>query len=340
MKIAALTPFPFVHAEFGGGQRIENLLLSVDNEVRVFVANLHGEGTGRYKNLDISLHKVPETMPGPEYDMNVALASKEVFGPLLDDYNPDLVILEHPWQVEAVGGRAFLYDAHNNETHMKSLISSQEVVAMTQGLEEKALKAKHVTFCSQSDELATDSPKTWVPNGTEWPEKENEFGYESRTLLFVGSAHPPNIGAAITLAQLAPALPGYEIVIAGACSQAVQTDTPNVTLAGHVNKPTLAYLMRNAHAFINPIAGGSGTSLKVISALSYGLPVISSKFGARGYEEACAIATNAEEMLSEIQTLSSIPAWRGRSQTGRDFAREYSWANIGVKFNEVIEGLL
>jgi len=44
MKIAALTPFPFVHAEFGGGQRIENLLLSVDNEVRVFVAKLTRRG--------------------------------------------------------------------------------------------------------------------------------------------------------------------------------------------------------------------------------------------------------------------------------------------------------
>jgi len=339
MKIAALSPFPFMDAEFGGGQRIDNLLTSIDNEVRVFIANGGAEGRGRHKNLDVSLHPVPISTHRSEYDMDVAAASKRVFGPLIEEYDPDLVILEHPWQVRALSGQKHIYDAHNNESHMKSLISSDDVVQETQKLEAKALEADHVTYCSVADQIETNSPKTWIPNGTDIPEIQNSSGYESKILLFVGSAHPPNIGAALTLAQLAPALPGYEIVIAGSCGQAIQCDAPNVTLAGHVNKQMLAYLMRSARAFINPIAAGSGTSLKVISALSYGLPTISSKFGARGYEDSCIIANNAQEMISEIEALGSRVHWKEKSELSRNFAEDYSWDAIGATFNDVVMGM-
>lgn len=339
MKIAALAPFPFVEAEFGGGQRIHNLLTAVDHEIRVFVANAGVEATAQYKNLKMSFHKVPTTPEANEYDMDVANASKEVFGPLLDLYEPDLVILEHPWQVQSIKDTKFLYDAHNNETHMKTLISSKEVVQKTQELEAKALEANHVTFCSFDDQLETKSPKTWIPNGTELPKATNKDGYKSKMLLFAGSAHPPNIGAALTLAQLAPALPNYEIVIAGSCGQAVQTTAPNVTLTGHVSKETLAYLMRNARAFVNPIAGGSGTSLKVVSSLSYGLPVISSKFGARGYENACLLAKDAQQVLDAIELLASPDEWKQRSAISLSVATDYSWRKIGAQFNEVVMSL-
>jgi glycosyltransferase involved in cell wall biosynthesis len=338
MKIAALAPFPFHEAEFGGGERIDNLLTRIDSEVCVFVPNYGSEGSLKYKNLDITFHVIPDEFRKQDYDMAVAASAKQIFGRLLADYDPDLVILEHPWQVEALSGQKFIYDAHNNETEMKKLISTEDVVQEAARLEEIALRANHVTYCSEDDGLAVAN-KTWIPNGTNIPASPNKIGKESKTLLFTGSAHPPNIGAAITLASLASGLPDYQIVIAGACSAYVQTDLPNVSLLGHVNKPTLDYLFRTAHAFINPIAGGSGTSLKVIKALSYGLPVISSVIGARGYTDACIVAKTGNEVLEEIDLLKSPLYWDNVSRSSQEFAKQYSWDTLGAKFNEIVQSV-
>lgn len=335
MKIAALAPFPFHEAEFGGGERIDNLLTRIDGEVRVFVPNYGGEGRLKYKNLDITFHMIPEELRHEEYDLSVINSAKQVFAPLLEDYEPDLVVLEHPWQVDALDGQKFIYDAHNNETAMKKLIAGPRMIEEAMRAESLALKANHVTYCSEDDGLPAEN-KTWIPNGTDIPNVPNTIGKNNKVLLFTGSAHPPNIGAAITLASLASGLPDYHIVIAGACSAYVQTKLPNVTLLGHVNKQTLDYLFRTAHAFVNPMAAGSGTSLKVIKALSYGLPVVSSEIGARGFSDGCLIAKTGAEVIETIDKLKSNYYWDNVSKTSRELAQDFSWDKLGARFNEVV----
>jgi glycosyltransferase involved in cell wall biosynthesis len=338
MRIAALAPFPFHEAEFGGGERIENLLTRIDGKVRVFVPNYGGEGRMDYKNLDISFHMIPQELRKSEYDLSVIASAKQMFGQLLKDYEPDLVILEHPWQVEALDGQKFIYDAHNNETEMKKLIAGESVVKEAMRVEALALQANHVTYCSEDDGLAALN-KTWIPNGTDIPANPNRVGKENKTLLFTGSAHPPNIGAAIMLAGLASGLPDYQIVIAGECSRYVETDLPNVSLLGHVNKPTLDYLFRTSHAFVNPMAAGSGTSLKVIKALSYGLPVISSPTGARGFADGCIIAKTGHEVIEKLNLLRSPLYWETVSKASVELAKGYSWDVLGARFNQVIQSV-
>lgn len=338
MKIAALAPFPFVDKHFGGAERIYNLLTRIEHEVEVFVPNLTGFGEENHKNLKIRALKLPDWVAGKEYDLAVADGSKEIFAHLLD--RADLVVLEHPWQVEALTGQRFIYDAHNNEAKLKKIISTPETVAITQRLENLALKADHVTFCSLDDEILTDSPKTYIPNGTNLPKNLNKTGYTSKLLLFIGSAHPPNIGAALTLANLSQAFSDYEIVIAGACSQYIHTEAPNVHLLGQVSPETLDYLMKTSLAFVNLMAAGSGTSLKVIKALSYGLPVVSSEIGARGFADGCIIAKTAQEVIENVGQLKSPKQWEMASETATGLARGYSWDVIGNKFNEVVRGLL
>lgn len=338
MKIAALAPFPFYQAEFGGGERIYNLLTRIDSEVKVFIANVGAAGSVKDGNLDMEFFALDQE--ADDYDMLVAKNSLQVFGPALRDYEPDLVILEHPWQVLAIGGQKYLYDAHNNETNMKQAIGKTDIVEQVKDLEKLALRADHVTYCSVDDNLETESPKTWIPNGTDIPETPNLIGKDSKVLLFTGSAHPPNIGAALTLANLAKGLPDYHIVIAGECSRVIQTDLPNVSLLGHVNKQTLDYLFRTAHAFINPIVAGSGTSLKVIKSLSYGLPVISSELGARGYTDACIISRTAQELFSALDELKTPSHYKMVSESSRAFAKGYSWDAVGARFNEVVQSLL
>lgn len=339
VKIVALAPFPFVGGQFGGAERIYNLLTRIENSVDVICPNYGDTFTDTHKNLTMHYVSVPKELRVGEFDMVISKYSGSLLKDKLQALVPDVVVLEHPWQVDAIDGEKFVYDAHNNETELKRVISGEDSVKEASRVETKALQADHVTYCSLDDVLVTDSPKTYIPNGTDVPELNKNLGATSKTLLFVGSAHPPNIGAAITLAQLASALPDYQIVIAGNCSVHVKSDATNVSLLQHVSPAILDYLMRTAHAFINPIAAGSGTSLKVIRALSYGLPVLSSEVGARGFKDACLIVRTAQELLDGLSDLQSPKYYKEVSERSREASRAYSWDAVGKTFNEVVHSV-
>lgn len=336
MRIAALAPFPFIKAEFGGGQRIYNLLTRVEAKLEVFTPNYQVEGTDTIANLNVNYYKIPKSDKADEFDFDV-IDSAHLIADRLQDF--DLVILEHPWQANALTGQLFLYDAHNNETALKRQLFGEDSAIKAASVETKALQADHVTYCSADDNLATASPMTLIPNGTDIPDIELGNSYRSKVLLFAGSAHPPNIGAAQMLANLSKILPEYEIFIVGACGQYVKTDSPNVRILGHVNNATLDALLRITHAFVNAIAAGSGTSLKVARALSYGVPVISSELGARGYGDSCIIAKNAQEVIDALVHLRIRTNYLKAAERAREASKSYSWDTIGADFNAVVEGL-
>lgn len=339
MRLAALAPFAFHNGGFGGAERILNLLTRVEHPIDVFVPAATVGPAIQLGNLNINGVQLADSVinSGNDYDTALSEVAGSMFADVLESY--DLTILEHPWQVDALQGKRFIYDAHNNESRMKSQLFPHEV-ARTKVVEAKALKAEHVTFCSLDDDLVTDSPMTHIPNGTDLPSIQRVNGSGVRNLLFVGSAHPPNIAAAVMLANLAQALPDYTVVIAGACSQYIQNAPSNVRLVGHVNPAILDFLFSNAHAFINIITAGSGTSLKVARALSYGVPVISSQLGARGYEDACMIAQSAQEVVDHLGTLTYPTIWKEESERARNAAEDLSWDKVGSRFNQVIQGLL
>ena len=339
MKIVALAPFPFMGRQFGGAERIYNLLSRIENPVDVICPNYGDTFTDKHKNLTIHYVSVPEELRVGEFDMVVSKHSGQLLKDKVQSLEPDLIVLEHPWQIDAIDGQKFVYDAHNNETEMKRLISGEDAIKEASRVETIALQADHVTYCSPDDALATDSPKTYIPNGADIPELSKSLGINSKTLLFVGSAHPPNIGAAMTLAHLAPALPGYQIVIAGDCSSHVKSDATNVSLLEHVSPAILDYLMRTAHAFVNPIAAGSGTSLKVIRALSYGLPVLSSEIGARGFRDECVIVRTAQELLDALAALQSPKYYKEVSERSREASKAFSWDTLGQTFNQVVHSI-
>jgi glycosyltransferase involved in cell wall biosynthesis len=102
----------------------------------------------------------------------------------------------------------------------------------------------------------------------------------------------------------------------------------------------LDYLFRTAHAFMNPIAAGSGTSLKVGRALSYALPVISSALGARGYEDACIITETAQEAFDALGALRDPRTYAEAANKSRTSAFDYSWDSVAAKYNDVIQKVL
>jgi glycosyltransferase involved in cell wall biosynthesis len=264
------------------------------------------------------------------------------FQDAIDAEAPELIILEHPWLYPFVGDVPFIYDSHNAEAFLTSLrwpggIDQQ----IATELETAAVrKAKAITYCSEQDAeiyrkyYNPTAPMHYIPNGTDLPDQLAEG--KNKSLLFVGSYYGPNIQAAQALANLSYLLPDYTIDIVGGCGNNVRTTQPNVKLWGQVDDDTLDALHRKAFAFLNLMQTGSGTSLKVGRAMSYGIPVISSAVGARGYESVL-IANTPTEILSTLAEVEKN--WDTHSKASRTFAEKISWDRAGVKFQGIVRGV-
>jgi glycosyltransferase involved in cell wall biosynthesis len=352
VKIVALVPFDIYPPAFGGGQRCVKLLERIGP---VTVIGLDWGGEGREEQHgDVTYKFISAGKPAWErsrklfgkdlftYDGMPAFCKSDLthLQDAIDAEAADLIILEHPWLYPFVGDVPFIYDAHNAEAFLTSLrwpggIDEQVV----KELETAAVKnAKAITYCSEQDAeifrkyYNPTAPLHFIPNGTDLPDTLAEG--KEKNLLFVGSYYGPNIQAAQALANLAYLLPDYKINIVGACGNNVKTTQPNVKLWGHVEDDVLDELHRKAYAFINLITTGGGTSLKVARAMSYGIPVISTRVGARGFEGVTVI-DNIDELLQVLENLD----WGVASVASRTYAEKISWDRVGVKFRGVVGGV-
>lgn len=301
VKIVGLTPFPILPAHFGGAERCWNVLSRL-GPVTVHALNWEGkfddhqigdvsyvvtpsspEAMKRARVLGAQGFSTYDTMP------HMARAFLDDYREAIEESEPDMVVLEHPWLVDFVGDRPFIYDSHNAETLSFSARFSNSLPEFlhVKELERRAVQgAKAVTYCSEADatvlrEMFGDFHGVHVPNGVVLPELSDDVDRD--VLLFVGSLYQPNVDAAQRLIRLAPQLRKYRIVIAGPCGYYVQNTEPNVEVVGPVSDRVLDKLMRQSVAFVNLVSAGSGTHLKVGRALAYGVPVITSQIGARGY---------------------------------------------------------
>ena len=352
MKIVALTPFNIIPPNFGGAERCLNLLSRL-GEITTIALNWDGvDQGGHYKEMKYwLLGAEPEavargkklfgqtvhTYDGmPAFCYNDLIKLKQA----INEEAPDLIVLEHPWLVPFVGDVPFIYDAHNAEGFLTSIrwpgTIDEQVV---KELEKKAVeKAKAITYCSELDAeifrkfYNVTAPMHYIPNGTDLPDKLAEG--KTKNLIFIGSTYGPNVRAAQELADIAGLLPDYKIQILGACGRHVRTAHDNVELTGQVTNDQMNEYFQNAYAFVNLMQTGSGTSLKIGRAMSYGLPVISTRVGARGYEGVTVI-DNTGELLQALENLD----WATASVASRTYAERISWDRVGVKFRGVVRGV-
>ena len=154
---------------------------------------------------------------------------------------------------------------------------------------------------------------TYIPNGTELQPKTNyKERLKSRDIIFVGSGHPPNKVAAKYIVNLAKFLPDFNFIIIGSCGNGLKINNipENVDIVGHIDEESLHKYFKTSFAFINPMTSGSGTHLKMMKALSYGIPIITSAIGARGFDndeidESMIIAESIDDMKKAIENLDN-----------------------------------
>lgn len=270
----------------------------------------------------------------------------------------DLLIIDHYSISPLVNGIdhiPVIYNSHNAEITMANqLYAGSEAASIVEAMERDVLKkSTAVTYCSKKDfnELENHYGKIfkskYIPNGAIAQSPVNfEDRLRSRDIIFIGSGHPPNNIAANRVIKIAKELPEFNFIIIGSCGNSIkQKFTDNVKILGEVDNKTLDKYFRTSFAFINPMDSGSGTHLKMMKALSYGVPIVSSKIGARGFSndeisKSMIIGDTDKEIIDGIVNLKNLEIYKNICSGSLDIFKAYDWEVIKKDYADFINSFI
>jgi GT2 family glycosyltransferase len=187
---------------------------------------------------------------------------------------------------------------------------------------------------AEQEILAVETPEAAV---AVWPLMMDAAGttqpFEARRdFCFLGGyRHPPNVDAArYFVAEIFPLiqarLPAARCILAGAFppEEVLALASDSVVVTGQV--PDLRDVFDPARVFICPLRVGAGAKGKIVSALAYGLPVVSTSIGVEGtalrHGEHVLQADGAADFAAACLALYADAAlWARLSANGQDFVR-------------------
>lgn len=361
----------------GGKERTATLMEALtEHDITFLSFSWTGEVFEKYINKNI--HQIQPPTPAPaikkfkEVTRDIAKNNYDLAFEILKDElvfftqkiaelaeAADLVIVDHA-SIGPLVPRLnvpIVFNSHNCEVSMaKQLYPEQKGLIQIVEKAEKDLLAKSdaVTYCSKQDikELEDNYGKInksiYIPNGAvKQNDVDPKLRMQSKNILFVGSGHPPNVAAARKLVPLAKMMPEYNFLIAGNAGVNLSFDSypKNLKILGHVSDNELHKYFQTSLAFINPMDAGSGTHLKMMKALSYGIPIITSKVGARGFtneeiEESMLLAESLQDMQKAILKLSNEKVVKELVAGSKHVFKEYDWATIQETYSKFINKMV
>ncbi len=154
---------------------------------------------------------------------------------------------------------------------------------------------------------------------------------ERSGILFVaGFGHPPNIDAAQWLVrEIMPAVrahvPDAHLWLVGSnpTPEVRNLATDGVTVTGHVSDQALRDFYRKSRVAIVPLRIGAGVKGKVVEALHYGVPLVTTSVGAQGLnglKNTVPVSDDAQELAREVVRLLKDDAyWRDVAKQGKSY---------------------
>lgn len=278
------------------------------------------------------------------------------------------VVLEHCYMArlpQAYGDR-FVYSSQNNETKLKEHWLawhplSSELIGEVEQLERYAVENSAAIVAVSSEDAQSftagrhsASPVIVVRNGAlspvslppEQASTLSGIAPGERSVVFLGSAHMPNIEAAEHIVhKIAPQCPDVQFHLVGSATCSIVEAPENVTLWGQVDDALKSAVLQSCSLAINPMVSGSGSNVKVSDFIGNGLFVISTNFGMRGYPESVkkhAKFVDIDDFPETILTafrrpgLYSLAAKRERREL---FDKELSMAVQSSRFVDMLKGL-
>lgn len=157
------------------------------------------------------------------------------------------------------------------------------------------------TFCNHA---------VFVNLAVYFPKRFSEIRDFKYDLLFVGSENPFNVeGLHWFFYKVYPLLPKCKIVVVGGVADSIK-DFPGLKKFPHIKN--LAPIYQKSKMVICPLLGGTGLKVKVAEALSFGRPIVTTRWGLTGIAEkkdnGCLVADEASGFADAIYRLSQDDA--------------------------------
>ena len=196
----------------------------------------------------------------------------------------------------------------------------------------------------QGSERTLVVPRTWAaePLQESWP---------SGVIGYLGTLHhKPNWDGLLAVLTALASLDhsGVEVRVVGgpdAVGARLAASFPSVTYVGHLPESELLEEARRWSTVINPVFWNArGASTKLAKAISWGIPIVSSRVGARGYRgitDEVIWADSPAEMARLALRLSCDAELRGRSAMRvRELAgKSPSLHELGCQLNQALASL-
>jgi glycosyltransferase involved in cell wall biosynthesis len=280
------------------------------------------------------------------------LESVSFFSRIVNRYLPDAV------QV---------YDAHNIDSDLWTQLAAAQHSNVFEGYAANALQAETSLYkrvdafcgCSDADReklFALNQgrlPGFTIPNGVDTDAKpfdENPMKHSQKEILFCGSLdyYPNEEGLIWFYDQVFPlikkAIPEVVLTLVGASTKRERhqalLDDPSVHFEGRVADVKPFYY--RAGVCIAPLLSGSGTRLKILEAMSFGNPIVSTSIGAEGLniiprkhlliaDEPFAFASIVIELMQEQNLFEKV-----RLNARELICSVYAWEKIGSELNRFL----
>jgi glycosyltransferase involved in cell wall biosynthesis len=152
-------------------------------------------------------------------------------------------------------------------------------------------------------------------------------------VLFVGGfAHAPNLDGAIWFVrEIWPLIrglhPGHRLCLVGSdpTEGLLALAADDVVVTGHVSEPELVAHYSRARVVVAPLRFGAGTKGKIVEAMRFGVPCVTTTTGAQGLSDAnfLRVADEPSAMAAHISELIHDPgAWIRASREAQAFVLE------------------
>ncbi|MBT8145931.1 MAG: glycosyltransferase family 4 protein [Gammaproteobacteria bacterium] len=305
MKILLTTPYDISQANYGGAVRTIELaaaLTRVGHEVKILSANNPVGDNYMFKSFTPIGHFF-----NPFFILKYIL--------VLSRFQPDLIIAAFPYQsvmllpIARVKGVPVIYDAHNIE-HLRFLRMGKRRAARIVKLFEGLMMAHSVaTICVSGEEESYvrerfRRPTVLVPNGVTISERKTAKNREYSFCFFGALDYLPNTNALAFLREAWPDIknecPGATLLVVGRNPPQWSRSVEDWQVLGEVSSVPEA--ISKARILLCPINEGGGSRLKIIEAVANGLLVLSTKFGAEGFEQ---LANQGSVVIAPIEDFAN-----------------------------------
>lgn len=183
-----------------------------------------------------------------------------------------------------------------------------------------------------------DNPFITIEERKQYKKKyalENE-----KVAIFIGGGHRPNMEACEMIMKAASFCKDTKFLFAGnLCNELSRKLCPeNTALLGMISEETRRFLFSVADIALNPMYSGSGSNIKMFDYMAMGIPIITSKFGARGICDTSIfhIADTADELISTINSFELKNDNASVIKARRLIEEKYDWKIIAENIGKIL----